>query len=85
MSVLLRIMQHGELVARIEDYDGPIPQQGDYLFNPDLDDNGTSDLTLHGAGIAGSVRCVTYGIYTRPQNGEPYFVGRPVKVVEIQI
>lgn len=85
MSVLLRIMQQGEIVARVEDYDGPVPRVGEYFFHPDLDDDGTSDMTLHGTGVAGSVKSVTYGIYTRPQNGEDYFVKRPVPVVEVQI
>jgi hypothetical protein len=85
MSVRLIIMQQGETVARIEDYDGPIPRVGEYFFHPPLDDDGTSDLTLHGTGIAGSAKTVTYGIYTRPRNGEAYFTGRPVQVVEIQI
>ena len=85
MSVRLVIMQANETVARIEDYDGPVPRVGEYLFHPDLDDDGTRDMTLHGCGIAGSVKSVTYGIYTRPQNGEEYFVKRPVPVVEIQI
>jgi hypothetical protein len=34
-------------------------------------------MTLQGCGIAGSAKTVTYGIYTRPQNGEKYFVKRP--------
>lgn len=85
MSVLLVIKQGGETVARLEGYDGPIPRVGEYFFHPDLDDDGTRDMTLHSAGIAGSVKTVTYGIYTRPRNGERYFVRRPVPVVEVQI
>ena len=84
-GVRLVIIQGNETVARIEDYDGPIPRKGGYFFHPPLDDDGASDLTLNGAGIAGSVKTVTYGIYTRPRNGEKYFTGRPVRIVEIQI
>jgi len=85
VSVLLVIMQGGETVARLEDYDGPVPRVGEYFFHPDLLDDGTSDMTLHTTGIAGCVKTVTYGIYTRPRNGEKYFVKRPVPVVEVQI
>ncbi len=85
MSVRLIVVQAGETVARVEDYDGPVPRVGEYLFHPDLDDDGTSDMSLHGTGVAGSVKAVTYGVYTRPQDGEPYFVKRPVPVVEVEI
>lgn len=85
MSVRLIVIQGSETVARVEDYDGPVPRVGDYLFHPDLDDDGTQDMSLHATGIAGCVKAVTYGIYTRPGNGEAYFVGRPVSVVEVQL
>ena len=86
VSVRLVIMQQGDLIARIEDYDGPIPRVGEYLFHPDLDDDGTRDMSLHNpTNIAGSVKSVIYGIYTRPRNGEDYFTGRPVRIVEVQI
>ena len=84
-GVRLIIIQEREVVARLEDYDGPIPRVGEYLFHPDLDDDGARDMSLHGTGIAGCVRAVTYGLYTRPRNGEPYFVKRPVPVVEVEI
>jgi hypothetical protein len=85
MSVRLVIIQGHETVARVEDYDGPVPRVGEYLFHPDLDDDGTSDMSLHGTGIAGCVKAVTWGLYTRPRNGEPYFTRRPVPVVEVAI
>lgn len=85
MSVRLIVIQGHETVARVEDYDGPVPRVGDYLFHPDLDDDGTSDMTLQGTGIAGCVKTVTWGLYTRPSNGEAHFVKRAVPVVEVEI
>lgn len=32
-----------------------------------------------------SVKSVTYGIITRPRNGEGHFVGRPLNVVEVWV
>jgi hypothetical protein len=85
MSVRLIVIQGHETVARVEDYDGPVPRVGDYLFHPDLDDDGTRDMALHSSGIAGCVKTVTWGLYTRPRNGEAYFVKRAAPVVEIAI
>jgi hypothetical protein len=85
VSVRLIVIQGHETVARIEDYDGQVPRVGDYLFHPDPDDDGTCDMTLNGTGIAGCVKAVTWGLYTRPGNGEAYFVKRAVPVVEVQL
>jgi hypothetical protein len=85
MSIRLIVIQGHETVARVEDYDGPVPRVGDYLFHPDLDDDGTRDMTLRSTGIAGCVKAVTWGLYTRPSNGEAYFVKRAVPVVEVAI
>lgn len=78
-NVDLRVMQGGEVVADIIDYDGPIPRKGDYVFHPALEGDGIM-------GTAGTVASVTYLIYSRPrQLGVTWFVrrrGRPY--VEIQ-
>jgi hypothetical protein len=82
-SVTLVITSAEGLVGRIEDYRGPIPRRDEYIFHPPLDDDGTSDISVH-AGVM-SVKSVTYGILTRPQHGEKHFTGRPVQVVEVWV
>lgn len=72
------------LVARVDDYQGPVPRQGEYIFHPPFNDDGESDLHTHGNNVM-SVKTVTYGIITRPENGEEHFVGRPVQVVEVWV
>jgi len=67
------------LIAVIKDYEGPVPRVGEYLFHP-----GQTDADYDG-GIAGEVKSVTWALYKRPQNGEPYFVGRLTPVVEVTI
>jgi hypothetical protein len=80
----LIIRESDGLVAEIEDYRGPIPRAGEYIFHPPLDDDGFSDLSVHGTNVM-SVKSVTYGIITRPRKGENHFVGRPGPVVEIWV
>lgn len=72
------------LVAQIDGYDGPIPRPGEFIFHPPLDDDGTSEPSLPGTSVM-SVKSVTYGILTRPRNGEKHFVGRPEPMVEVWV
>lgn len=80
----LIIRENEGVVAEIGDYTGPVPRAGEYIFHPPLNDDGTSDLSLHGTNVM-SVKSVNYGIVTRPQHGEGHFVGRPVQIVEIWV
>ena len=80
----LIIRESGGLVAEVEDYTGPIPRPGEYIFHPPQGDDGHGDLSVHGTNVM-TVKTVTYGIITRPRNGEKHFVGRPVQVVEIWV
>ena len=73
----LIIKQGRDLIAVIEDYTGPIPRVGEYIFHPPLDDDG------YGTGINGTVATVTYGILARPTSGHGHFVGRSEQVVEV--
>ena len=82
MAIRMIITQPSDgnaLIAVIEDYEGPVPCEGQYLFHP-----GRTDADYNG-GIAGTVKTVTYALYKRPQNGEPHFVGRITPVVEVTI
>jgi hypothetical protein len=83
--MILIVTQGSDLIAQDDNYDGPVPRVGEYIFHPEFDDDGTSAMSLPSAQIAGCVKTVTYGIYTRPKNGEKHFVGRPVKVVQVTI
>lgn len=83
--MLLVIMQEGDVVARIEDYTGPVPRQGDALFLPPLDDKGgTAELTFPGCNVM-TVKSVAWGIIARPRNGEKHFVGRPEPMAEVWV
>lgn len=86
-SVRLIVRQENQTVAVVENYDGPVPRKGDYIFHPARDDDGTGDMSTGNGGIAGCVKLVTFGIYARPKNGEPHFVARrpDARVVEVTI
>jgi hypothetical protein len=68
------------LIAVIEDYEGPVPRVGEYLFHPPL-----HDAADYNGGIAGQVKTVTWALHGRPQSSEPHFVARPHPVVEVAI
>ena len=77
------------LVAVIENYDGPVPRAGDYIFRPPLDDDGVSDLSTHGNNVM-SVKTVTWGIIMRPpagltDDGPRHFTGRHLPMVEVWV
>lgn len=82
--MVLNIRSNEGLVGQIEDYAGPIPRAGEYIFHPPLHDDGISDLSVHGTSVM-SVKTVTYGILTRPSDGEKHFTGRPVQVIEVWV
>lgn len=84
MSTRLIVMQGPELIADVPDYNGPAPVVGTYLFHPPLwpHDDGRDPWD---GGIAGCVKAVTLAIYDRPQNGESYFTGRAVNIIEVAI
>lgn len=83
-TVRLIIRGREGIVARVEDYRGPVPQAGQAVFHPSLGDDGTSDMSLHGNNVM-NVKSVIIGMIGRPQNGEAHFTGRPVTVVEVLV
>lgn len=68
------------IIGEIEDYAGPVPRAGEYIFHPPLEEDG---FTAHGGVM--SVKSVTYGILTRyPLAGEPaHFTGLAEPYVEV--
>lgn len=80
----LIIREPDGLVAEVDDYDGPVPRPGEYIFHPPREDDGFSDLSLPGTNVM-MVKSVIYGIITRPRKGENHFVGRPCQIVEIWV
>lgn len=83
--MLLIINSQDGVVARVDNYQGPIPRAGESIFHPPTDDDGWSDLSVHGTDVM-TVNTVTYGIITRPRSGsKPHFVGRPLNVVEVWV
>jgi len=71
------VTQGGETVAVIEEWDGPVPRAGDYIYHP-----GRSEPEI-GGGIAGKVLQVVWGIYARPRDNAPYFVKSGAPFVEV--
>ncbi len=83
--MLLIIREQDGVVARVENYQGPLPRAGECIFHPPTDDDGWSDLSVHGTDVM-SVKTVTYGIITRSKTRElDHFVGRPLNVVEVWV
>jgi len=79
----LIIREHDGLVAQVDDYDGPVPRTGDYIFHPPLDDTGTGNLSVHGTSVM-SVKTVIWGIIAR-KPGLDHFTGRAEPMVEIWV
>lgn len=75
----LIIAEHGEgLVGVLDNYDGPVPRDGEFIIHPALGDHGDSEPDPSHIGNVLQVRGKpVYGLMARPSNGEPYFVGRP--------
>lgn len=68
------------LVAQVDDYTGPIPRPGEYIVHPPL-----YPEEMQGMPNVMGVKTVTYGIISRPQNGEDHFVGSAEPYVEIHV
>jgi hypothetical protein len=71
----MRIIQGGDLIVDLPDWDGPIPRTGDYIFHPPLGSRSPE-------GIAGSVKTVTWRTHDR---GDGEFVQTARPYVEISI
>jgi hypothetical protein len=75
--MLMIIESDGKTVARLEDWDGPIPRVGEWFIHPAFSATpgvDYSDQTAARYDTAGCVRQVLWGIYARPVNGEEHFV-----------
>lgn len=90
--MIVEVRQHisGEgdtLIARMEGFEGPLPQAGDNLFHPPLDPQEDAARTGTGAfmNIAGTVASVTWLLYGRPRNGEKHFTRRDEVVAEVRL
>lgn len=72
------------LVAKIDDYTGPIPHPGEYIFHPPLNPaENTADRAVHMNVM--SVKTVTYGIIARPDAGQDHFIGNAEPFVEVHV
>ena len=68
---------NGDVIAEIQDYAGPIPRVGEYIYHPPLNPRrGDFQNVMH-------VRTVRYGILTRA--GGPHFTGNADPYVEIVV
>ena len=76
MTIHLMIMQDRQTIADLPEWDGPIPNVGDYIFHPPTD-NG--DLPY---AISGCVKLRTFHLYER---GPGKFVPIARPYVEIDI
>jgi hypothetical protein len=90
--MIVEVRQHvsGEgdtLIARIEDFEGPLPGRGDSLFHPPLDPAEDAACTDTGMfmNISGQVADVTWLLYGRPRHGEKHFTRRDQVVVEVRL
>lgn len=70
------IQPGNETLAVIENWEGPIPQKGDYIFYPYADTNE--------AGSVISVKCVIYHMMDRP-NAADTFVKAADPWIEIDV
>lgn len=70
MSIHMRIIQDGETVADLPDWDGPIPRAGEYIFHPPF---GNQDVIPDSTtGIAGHVKIVTWRTHDRSPAGTSF-------------
>lgn len=77
-----------QLIADVEDYDGPLPVVGTWLFHPPLHPRGDASdarTAFYNGGIAGCVKQVLLAAYGRPQNGEDHFTRRTTNIIEVII
>jgi hypothetical protein len=80
MDIHMRITQHGELIADLPRWSGPVPRTGDYIFHPPTQE-GAGEPHAHSA-IAGCVRTVTWRTHDRGPRG---FVQTDQPYVEITL
>lgn len=80
MRLRLVISEGNELVALVENYEGPVPRAGEYIYRPRTGEPvpGLSDGFMQ-------VKVVSYGIIARPRNGEGYFTGAAEPFVEVMV
>lgn len=73
----LVIVQDNALLARIDNYEGPVPRAGEYVYIPQQGDYGHDD-TKPPVNVV-SVKTVTYNILARPRTRPAaglHYVGR---------
>lgn len=78
----LIIVQEGQLVAVVSDWDGPVPRTGDYLYHPEPGDYGQPRVN---GDIAGCVKQVVWGIHGRNKAEKRFFVGALEPFAEVVI
>jgi hypothetical protein len=67
------------VVAKVDDYTGPIPRPGEYIVHPPLYPDRQMSANVMG------VKTVTYGILARAEGNEGLFVGNAEPYVEIHV
>lgn len=76
--ITLIITQGRDTVAVIDEWDGPVPEVGHYMYHPDRPE------PKIGGAIAGCVAQVVWGIFSRPRENRPaYFVKSGAPFVEV--
>jgi hypothetical protein len=58
----------GEIVAQVNNFTGPIPRKGEYIYHPPLRADYAPSNVMR-------VKAVTHSILARPSHGEKHFVG----------
>jgi hypothetical protein len=83
----LVIMQDNALLARIDNYEGPVPRAGEYVYVPGTGDYGHNDK-VPPANVL-QVKTVAWHLMARPgqTSGRDHYVGRSVgeEVVELVV
>jgi hypothetical protein len=83
----LVILQDDQLLTRIDNYEGPVPRTGEYVYVPSHGDYGHSN-EIPPTNVV-QVKTVTWHLMARPgqTSGVDYYVGRSLneEVVELVV
>jgi hypothetical protein len=78
--ITLIVTQARQAVAVVEEWEGPVPRVGDYMYHPESGEGAGGKL--NGA-IAGCVLQVIWGIYARPPKDLRHFVKSGAPFAEV--
>lgn len=78
----LIVTQEDQAAAVIDNWEGPVPRQGDYLYHPGPGDYGQPRVN---GNTAGCVRQVIWGIHGRHKAEKQYFASAREPFAEVVI